>query len=80
MENSALETLDCHGIEHIEIFGGLCTLLGVISEDIFWTMLEMAMKNIQLQRLCDSNFFSYFLLDIPSAFRYVAPGVSKECE
>lgn len=25
-------------------------------------------------------FFPIFLLDIPSAFRYVAPGVSKECE
>ena len=62
MENSALETLDCHGIEHIEIFGGLCTLLGVINEDIFWTMLEMAMKNIQLQRLCDSNFFFLFFV------------------
>ena len=60
MENTALETLDCHGIELIETFGGLCTLLGVISEDIFWTMLEMAMKNIQLQRLCDSNFFFLF--------------------
>lgn len=46
VENFVLEILDCYGIEYIEIFGGLCIFFGVISEDIFWIMLEMVMKNI----------------------------------